>query len=40
VIETAIIKKTGIRAWPILGIRLATALGAGVILNVFGKMTL
>ena len=40
VIETAIIKKTGIRAWPILGIRLATALGAGVMLNLFGKMTL
>jgi spore maturation protein SpmB len=40
VIETAIIKKTGIRAWPILGIRLATALGAGVILNLFGKMAL
>jgi hypothetical protein len=40
VIETAIIKKTGIRAWPILGIRLATAFGAGVLLNVFGIMTL
>ena len=40
VIETAIIKKTGIRAWPILGIRLVTALGAGVMLNLFGKMTL
>ena len=40
VIETAIIKKTGIRAWPILGIRLATALGAGVMLNLFGKMTM
>ena len=40
VIETAIIKKTGIRAWPILGIRLATAFGAGVILNLFGEMTL
>jgi hypothetical protein len=40
VIETAIIKKTGIRAWPILGIRLATALVAGVVLNIFGKMTL
>ena len=39
VIETAVIKKTGIRAWPILGIRLATALGAGVMLNLFGKMT-
>ena len=40
VIETAIIRKTGIHAWPILGIRLATALGAGVILNLFGKMAL
>jgi spore maturation protein SpmB len=40
VIETAIIKKTGVRAWPILGIRLATAFGAGVTLNLFGKMTL
>ena len=40
VLETAIIKKTGIRAWPILGIRLATAFGAGVTLNLFGKMTL
>ena len=40
VIETAIIKKTGIRAWPILGIRLATALGAGMTLNLFGKLDL
>ena len=40
VIETAIIKKTGVRAWPILGIRLATAIGAGVILNLVGIMTL
>ena len=40
VLETAIIKKTGIRAWPILGIRLATALCAGVLLNLFGKMVL
>ena len=40
VIETAIIKKTGIRAWPILAIRLATALFAGVTLNLIGKMTL
>ena len=40
VIETAIIKKTGVRAWPILGIRLATALGAGGLLNLFGKMTM
>ena len=40
VIETAIIKKTGIGAWPILGIRLATALVAGVMLNLLGKLTL
>ena len=40
VIETTIIKKTGVRAGPILGIRLATAFGAGVLLNVFGIMTL
>ena len=38
VVESAIIKKTGIRAWPILGIRLTTALGAGAILNLFGRM--
>ena len=38
VVETAIIKKTGIRAWPILGIRLGTALVAGFILNLFGKI--
>jgi hypothetical protein len=40
VIESAIIKKTGIRAWPILGIRLTTAFGAGVLLNIIGKMAL
>ena len=40
VLESAIIKKTGISAWPILGIRLATAFGAGAMLNLFGKMTL
>ncbi len=40
VIESAIIKKTGIRAWPILGIRLSAAVVAGVTLNVFGKLTL
>ena len=40
VLESAIIKKTGIRAWPILGIRLATAIGAGAMLNLFEKMTL
>jgi hypothetical protein len=40
VIETAIIKKTGIRAWPILGLRMAAALGAGITLNLFGKLAL
>ena len=40
VIETAIIKKTGIRAWPILGLRMAAAFGAGVTLNFFGKLAL
>ena len=40
VIETAIIKKTGIRAWPILGLRMAAALGAGLTLNLFGKLAL
>ena len=40
VIETAIIKKTGIRAWPILGLRMAAALVAGVTLNLFGKVAL
>jgi hypothetical protein len=40
VIETAIIKKTGISVWPILGLRMAAGLGAGVALNLFGKMAL
>ena len=40
VIETAVINKTGIRAWPILGLRLVTAFAAGAILNLFGKIFL
>lgn len=38
VLETAIINKTGIRAWPIMGIRLTTAFVAGALLNLVGKM--
>ena len=38
VLETAIIKKTGISAWPILGIRLFTAFGAGAVMNLLGKL--
>ena len=38
VLETAVINKTGIRAWPILGIRLITALAAGSVMNLVGKM--
>ena len=39
VIETAIIRRTGVRAWPILAIRLATALVAGGIMNLLGKLS-
>ena len=38
ILETAIIKKAGISAWPILGIRLFTALSAGVVMNLVGIM--
>ena len=38
VLETAIIKKTGISAWPILGIRLITAFSAGVVMNLVGNL--
>jgi spore maturation protein SpmB len=38
VLETAIIRKTGISAWPILGIRLFTAFGAGAVMNLLGKL--
>jgi hypothetical protein len=40
VIETAIINKTGIRGWLIMGIRLTTAFAAGAVLNAAGKMFL
>ena len=38
VLETAIIKKTGISAWPILSIRLFTAFAAGALLNLVGNI--
>ena len=38
VLETAIIRKTGISAWPILGIRLFTAFAAGAVMNLVGNM--
>ena len=40
VIETAIIKKTGIRVWPIMAIRLGSAFVAGAGLNLLGKLLL
>lgn len=38
VLETAIIKKTGISAWLILGIRFFTAVSAGAVMNLVGNM--
>ena len=38
VLETAIIKKTGISAWPILGIRFFTAISAGAVMNLVGNL--
>ena len=38
VLETAIIKKTGISAWPILSIRLFMALAAGAVMNLAGSL--
>jgi hypothetical protein len=38
VLETAIIKKTGISTWPILAIRLFTAFSAGAVMNLAGNM--
>jgi spore maturation protein SpmB len=38
VLETAIIKKTGISAWPIMGIRLFTAFTAGAVMNLAGNL--
>ena len=38
ILESAIIKKAGISAWPILGIRLFTALAAGALMNLAGNL--
>jgi spore maturation protein SpmB len=38
VLESAVIKKTGISAWPILGIRLFTAFAAGAVMNLVGNL--
>ena len=38
VLETAIIKKTGISAWAILGIRFFTAISAGAMMNLVGNL--
>ena len=38
VIETAVIKKTGIRAWPVVMLRLATAFCAGAGMNFFHNL--
>jgi spore maturation protein SpmB len=40
VLESAIIKKAGISAWPILGIRLFTAFAAGAVMNLVGNIVL
>jgi len=38
VLESAVVKKTGISAWPIVGIRLATAFAAGALMNLAGNL--
>lgn len=38
VLESAVVRKTGISAWPIVGIRLATAFAAGALLNLAGNL--
>ncbi len=38
VLETAIIKKTGIAAWPVLSIRLFAAFAAGAVMNLVGNL--
>ena len=38
VVETAVIKKTGIRAWPVSALRLVAAFTAGAVLNFTGKL--
>jgi hypothetical protein len=40
VLESAIIKKAGIPAWPILAIRLLTAFSAGAVMNLVGNLML
>jgi len=40
VLESAVIKKTGISALPILSIRLATAFTAGALMNLAGNLVL
>jgi spore maturation protein SpmB len=38
VLESAIVKKAGIPAWPILGIRLFTAFAAGALMNLIAHL--
>jgi len=38
VLESAVVKKTGISAWPILSIRLATAFAAGALMKLAGNL--
>ena len=38
VLESAVIKKTGISAWPILCIRLVTAFSAGALMKLVGNL--
>ncbi len=40
ILETAIMNKAGIQGWPIAGIRVATAIIAGVLLNAVGRIWL
>lgn len=38
VLESAVVKKTGISAWPILSIRLVTAFAAGALMKLVGNL--
>jgi len=38
VLESAVVKKTGISAWPILSIRLAAAFAAGALMNLTANL--
>lgn len=40
VLESAVVKKTGISAWPILSIRLITAFAAGALMKLAGNLVL